>query len=311
MERLTDNKIVIVTQKTRLENLISRYNTQGQAKFYIESHGGDFNDYLTEHETYKNSVRASLAILEKFGRIMTVEREYITNFIFGDNDLVVVIGRDGLMVNVLKYLTTQKLIGVNPDPQRWDGVLLPFSNSDLTKIIPEALKNCRPVKSVTLAYCKLSDGQMIYGVNDLFIGQKTHASARYRLSIEGRTEMQSSSGIIVSTGLGRTGWLKSIIAGAQGIGRFCGQNSDLSISNDFSWDSDYLYFTVREPFPSTSTGTDIIFGKINKNSDMVIESCMPENGIIFSDGIENDCLEFNSGTKASIGVSERTGNLII
>lgn len=311
MERLSDNKIIAVTQKTRLENLIARYNTQGQAKFYIESHGGDFSDYLTEHETYKKAVSASLAVLCQFGRVTAVEREYIPNFIFGENDLVVVIGRDGLMVNVLKYLTTQKLIGVNPDPKRWDGILLPFSCNDLNKIVPETFKDIRPVKSVTLAYCKLSDGQIIYGVNDLFIGQKTHASARYKLSLEGRTEMQSSSGIIVSTGLGRTGWLKSIIAGAQGIGRFCGKEPEISISNDFSWNSDYLYFTVREPFPSTSTGTDIVFGKINKNSDMIIESCMPENGFIFSDGIENDCLEFNSGTTASIGVSDRTGNLIM
>lgn len=311
MERLSDNKIIAVTQKTRLENLISRYNTQGQAKFYIESHGGDFNDYITEHEIYKKAVNTSLSILSGFGRVTTVEREFIPNFIFGENDLVVVIGRDGLMVNVLKYLTTQKLIGVNPDPKRWDGVLLPFSSSDLNRIIPETFKDIRPVKSVTLAYCKLSDGQIIYGVNDLFIGQKTHASARYRLSLEGKTEIQSSSGIIISTGLGRTGWLKSIITGAQGIGKFYGKESDFSISNDFGWNSDYLYFTVREPFPSKSTGTNIVFGKINKNSDMIIESCMPENGIIFSDGIENDCLEFNSGTTASIGVSERTGNLII
>lgn len=311
MKRLSDNKIIAVTQKTRLENLISRYNTQGQAKFYIESHGGDFNDYITEHEIYKKAVNTSLSILSGFGRVTTVEREFIPNFIFGENDLVVVIGRDGLMVNVLKYLTTQKLIGVNPDPKRWDGVLLPFSSSDLNRIIPETFKDIRPVKSVTLAYCKLSDGQIIYGVNDLFIGQKTHASARYRLSLEGKTEIQSSSGIIISTGLGRTGWLKSIITGAQGIGKFYGKESDFSISNDFGWNSDYLYFTVREPFPSKSTGTNIVFGKINKNSDMIIESCMPENGIIFSDGIENDCLEFNSGTTASIGVSERTGNLII
>ena len=311
MERLSDNKIIAVIQKTRLENLIARYNTQGQAKFYIESHGGDFNDYISEHETYKNAVNSSLSILGRFGRVTTVEREYIPNFIFGENDLVVVIGRDGLMVNVMKYLTTQKLIGVNPDPKRWDGVLLPFSDKDLQQIVPETFKDIRPVKSVTLAYCKLSDGQIIYGVNDLFIGQRTHASARYRLSLEGKTEMQSSSGIIVSTGLGRTGWLKSIIAGAQGIGKFCGKEADYSISNDFSWNSDYLYFTVREPFPSNSTGTDIIFGKISKNSDMIIESCMPENGIIFSDGIENDCLEFNSGTTASIGVSDRTGNLIM
>ena len=40
----TDHKIVLITQPTRLEQMIRRYNNAGQAKFYIESHGGDFSD---------------------------------------------------------------------------------------------------------------------------------------------------------------------------------------------------------------------------------------------------------------------------
>ncbi|MDR1349613.1 MAG: hypothetical protein LBJ59_02310, partial [Zoogloeaceae bacterium] len=54
-------------------------------------------------------------------------------------------------------------------------------------------------------------------VNDFFIGQRTHISARYILKHEGLKEPQSSSGVIVSTGLGSTGWMKSIIAGASRI----------------------------------------------------------------------------------------------
>jgi hypothetical protein len=42
-----------------------------------------------------------------------------------------------------------------------------------------------------------------------------------------------------------------------------------------------------------------------------IESVMPENGVIFSDGIEGDYLHFNSGTVATIGVAERKANLIV
>jgi hypothetical protein len=43
---------------------------------------------------------------------------------------------------------------------------------------------------------------------------------------------------------------------------------------------------------------------------MILESCMAENGMIFSDGIENDFLEFNSGTQAVIGIAERQGVLV-
>jgi hypothetical protein len=37
---------------------------------------------------------------------------------------------------------------------------------------------------------------------------------------------------------------------------------------------------------------------------------MAENGIIFSDGIEGDFLEFNAGTRATIGIAKRQGLLV-
>ena len=42
----------------------------------------------------------------------------------------------------------------------------------------------------------------------------------------------------------------------------------------------------------------------------MIESEMCENGVIFSDGIEADFLEFNSGTRASITLAEKRGCLV-
>lgn len=311
MERTTENKIVLVTQKTRLENLIYRYNTEGQAQFYIEHHGGDFTDYKAEHDTYYSAVNKAASFLETYGRLQIVERDHIPNYMFGSNDLVVAVGRDGLVANVLKYLTTQKLIGVNPDPRRWDGVLLPFCAGDLPKIVPEIFGGRRSVKSVTLAEATLNDGQTLCGVNDLFIGQRTHTSARYAIILNDMSEVQSSSGIIVSTGLGSTGWLKSIIAGAAGIGRGFGLVPQMNIPGDFTWDSDYLFFTVREPYPSTSTGADIVFGRIEKGAPMRIVSYMPENGVIFSDGVEQDFLQFNSGSIATVGISDRQGNLVV
>ncbi len=311
MDRTTENKIVLITQKTRLEQLIYRYNTESQAEFYIEHHGGDFSDYKSEHETYYKAVRTAVSFLETYARLQIVDREQISNYLFGAEDLVIAVGRDGLVANVLKYLTTQRLIGVNPDPQRWDGVLLPFSAADLPKIVPETFGGKRRVKSITLALAELNDGQTLCGVNDLFIGQKTHVSARYEICHNGKKEAQSSSGIIFSTGLGSTGWLKSIIAGAAGIDRYCGINTIPVLPRHLDWDSDCLYFTVREPFPSRSTGADIVFGRIEKNQPMIVKSFMPENGVIFSDGIESDFLQFNSGSVASVGIADKKGNLIV
>jgi NAD kinase len=141
------------------------------------------------------------------GRVQIVDRQHVPDFIFGDNDIVVVVGQDGLVANTLKYLTTQLLIGVNPDPARWDGVLLPFEVSDLKLVVQDVFKMKRQVKEVSMAKATLNDGQVMYAVNDLFIGQRTHVSSRYHIQLGDRHEYQSSSGIIISTGLGSTGWL--------------------------------------------------------------------------------------------------------
>ena len=49
-------KIVVVTRKTRLEELVERFNSRGQAKFYIEHAGGDFSDYVREDEAYRRAL---------------------------------------------------------------------------------------------------------------------------------------------------------------------------------------------------------------------------------------------------------------
>ena len=312
MDRLTENKIILVKRRTRLEDLITRYNTIAQAKFYIEHMGSDFSDYISEDQRYKDAISSAFRLLEPLGRVQIVDRDYVPNYIFGDNDIVVVVGQDGLVANTLKYLSTQLLIGVNPDPRRWDGVLLPFTVSNLSSVMQDVFKKKRKIKEVSMAKATLNDGQTIYAVNDLFIGQKTHVSSRYQIKLGERQEFQSSSGIIVSTGLGSTGWLKSILAGATNIVNGS-TDSKIKLQNDRNspWDIDYLYFSVREPFPSKTTSTDIVFGRVTKENPLRILSQMPENGVIFSDGIEHDFLLFNSGIEATISIAEKRGYLVV
>jgi hypothetical protein len=77
-----------------------------------------------------------------------------------------------------------------------------------------------------------------------------------------------------------------------------------------SWDAPYLRFAVREPFPSVATRTALVFGTTGPEIPMKVLSLMPENGVIFSDGIEGDFLTFNSGVAATISVAERVGHLV-
>ena len=49
MDRLTENKIVLLTRRTRLDELVTRFNTVEQARFYVEHLGADFSYYQREH----------------------------------------------------------------------------------------------------------------------------------------------------------------------------------------------------------------------------------------------------------------------
>ncbi len=310
----SERKIILIIRRTRLDDLIARFNTLAQAQFYVEHLGADFSDYLQEHETYKKAVTTAEALLRQFGRVQVLDRDFLPNFIFAEEDTVVVLGQDGLVANTAKYLNGQNIIGVNPEPMRWDGVLLPFQVADLSTVIPDVFAQLRPINEVTMAQATLNDGQILYGVNDLFIGRKSHTSALYELKIGKNEEQQSSSGIIVSTGLGSTGWFKSLVIGAASVAQALNEENEalnLNVDTRFSWDSDYLHFTVREPFPSSTSATTLIFGKITPEQPMSIISQMPENGVIFSDGIEKDFLEFNSGTEAKIGVADKRGYLVV
>lgn len=313
MERLTETKIILIVRETRLEELKARFNTVSQARFYVEQLGGDFADYEKEDAAYRGAVSQAQQVLSLMGRLQVVHRSFLPNFIFGPGDIVVAVGQDGLVANTLKYLQGQPLVGINPDPDRYDGKLLPFLIRDLAAIMPEVLHGRRPLKAVTMAKALLNDGQVLYAVNDLFIGPKSHGSARYTLRHANRQERQSSSGVIVSTGLGSTGWFSSLLAGAHGLMAGIGHSgaADPQTFPKMSWDAPHLVFTVREPFPSQSTAVDLVFGAIGQETPLSIESHMPERGVIFSDGFESDFLDFNSGAKAEIQVADRLGRLVV
>jgi NAD kinase len=302
-------KIVLVTRKTRLEELIERFNTKEQAKFYIEHAGGDFNSYMLEHDAYRRSLESVRRTIETGLKIQVLDRGLVPTYLFASNDLVVTLGQDGLVANTAKYVNGQPILAVNPDPERFDGVLLPFRPDNLKPHLEQALADKAQLKAVSMAEARLNDGQRLLAFNDLFVGASSHISARYKINYGGRGENHSSSGIIVSTGAGSTGWLSSIFNEAAGIISFLGGTPPQSVPA--SWQEEKLLFVVREPFISLHSQASIVAGKIDSHKRLNLESQMPTGGVIFSDGIEADHLDFNSGTIAGIGLAREKANLVI
>jgi NAD kinase len=291
-------KIIVVTRQTRMQELVARFNTREQARFYLSHSGADFDDYEQEDDAYRRTLEESARQLDLGLNLQYVDRRFISNFLFSEKDIVVVIGQDGLVANVAKYAAGQPIIGVNPDPRRFDGVLVPVQAAFLRHALNAVISGKSKLLPVTLAEAKLHDGQRLLAFNDFFIGCQTHVSARYRLEYHKQAEDQSSSGIIVSTGAGSTGWLSSLFNMVSGINAMLGGQAISPIR--LAWESSDLVFIVREPFESKHSQAGLVGGFLHEGESLELESRMPSGGTIFSDGIESDFLVFNSGSLASI-----------
>jgi len=304
--------VIIVTRRTDLENLVARFNTKAQARFYLEQAGQSFDGIQLAHDKYQAVLTQVRRTVPNRVKSQVIDRELVPRFTFGADDLVVTVGQDGLVANTAKYLSGQPILAVNPEPERYDGVLLPFTGANVETPLFTALHGQPNLQRVTLAQATLADGQSLLAFNDFFIGARSHVSARYAIEIGDRRENQSSSGIIVSTGAGSSGWLQSVYAGAAGvIEALGGRVVPPADGGRLRWDAEALVYSVREPFPSIATQTSIVHGVFTDDTPLKVTSQMATEGIIFSDGVEADYLEFNSGARLTLSTAPQQAALIV
>jgi NAD kinase len=308
-QRAGFEKIVLVTRKTRLAELVERFNTISQVKFYISHAGGNFNEYEKEDDAYRRSIELVRNSMDVGLKVQVVDRALVPTCTFLPVDLVLTLGQDGLVANTAKYVGRQPIIAINPDPERFDGILLPFLPGQVRPAIDSVLESRCRIRAVTLAEARLNDGQRLLAFNDLFIGAQTHVSARYRIRWNKLEEPQSSSGVLISTGAGTTGWMSSVFNMASGVALLGGAPPMKPIRMD--WEDRRLLFVVREPFISRHSQAGIIAGLIRPSEKLELESLMPSGGVIFSDGVESDYLQFNSSATVTVGAAPETAQLVV
>jgi NAD kinase len=302
-------KLVLVTRKTRLAELLERLPTKGRAKFYLKQQNLDFDDYEQEDDAYRRAVDQVQSALHGTLKVQRLDRSLLPTFLFSEKDVVVALGPDGLVANTAKYVGAQPLVGVNPDPQRFDGTLLPFAVGGARGAIDRVLAGKARLREVTLAEARLRDGQRLLAFNDLYVGAQSHVSARYHLRAAEGDERQSSSGIIISTGAGSTGWLSSVFNMASNVSRFLGNSDAQPVRMD--WEDPRLLWVVREPFVSRHSSSRFTAGFHAPGASLSLESLMPQGGVVFSDGMEKDFLGFNSGAVAEVRAASVRARLAV
>ena len=303
-------RIILIRDKTRLERLIERFNSKEQARFYIDRTEGNFQAYIDEHQTFYDGLNYLLHYFNrKKAKYNIIDRSFLPTYIFAPKDIIVVYGQDGLLANTAKYVMGLPIIGVNPDEENYNSILLEFVPQQMHTIISRVMKNHYDITAMSMAKATLNNGQSLLAFNDFYIGCKSHVSSRYYITYKGQTELQSSSGIIASTGAGATGWLSSVLNMTNAINHYYDIPSNHTLP--LSRNANSLMFTVREPFIDRRTRGNLSFGRIDEGEVLSIRSKMASNGVIFSDGIEHDFLSFNTGSQVEIGVAEERASIII
>lgn len=291
-------RVVVVTRDSEYDALLSRHGTEPQVRFFLEQRGQSLDAVRHRHERWLKALDAVSQAIPPEWRRTRVNRPELSRFLFEPGDLIVATGQDGLVANLAKYLQGQLVLGINPDAEQFDGVLVPHAPDRAKKLLAAMAAGRAEVEERTMVSGRLDDGQHLVALNEIFVGHRSHQSARYRLRLGAREERQSSSGLIVATGTGATGWARSI-------------NGERAHPLQLPKPGDpALALFVREPFPSVSTGTSLDSGLVTRAGQLEVVSEMDDGGVVFGDGIEDDRLDFAWGMKLIVGMSEQRLHLV-
>ncbi|MDA2810150.1 hypothetical protein O4J56_05820 [Nocardiopsis sp. RSe5-2] len=286
-------RAVVVHRRTELDELLDRHATRGQAEFFLRTRGRTLAEVQARHDAAHQARSAVVGALPTEWAVAQVERDDLSRVLFAPEDVVLVVGQDGLVANAAKYLGDQLVIGVDPEPGANPGVLARHDTGSAVRLLralgPDA-GGAVEWEGLTMVEGRLDDGQRIRALNELYLGHQGHQSARYLLTAGGRSERQSSSGLVVGTGTGATGWCASI-AHDRG-GRALPGPTDPALA-----------WFVREAWPSPVTGVDLIEGRIAPGEELTL-TVQSDRLVVFGDGIESDRLTMSWGQDLTVGVAD-------
>ena len=314
-------RAVVVHRRSELDLLLEKHGTRGQAEFFLRSRGRDLAVVQNRHDALQLALHQVDGAIPGGWRRAGVEREDLPRLRFDPEDVVLAVGQDGLVANVAKYIADQPVIGIDPEPGVNPGVLVRHSAAALGPVLAALAAGTAPVEQRCMVEAALDDGQVLRALNELYLGDPGHQSARYRLlppktmvdavggggvdhavssapAGSGTTgERQSSSGVLIGTGTGATGWCAS-------LARDRAQPPTLPgpLERTLAW-------FVREAWPSPATGTTWTQGLLGPGEALRL---VAEGDLVaFGDGLETDRLHLGWGQQITVRAADAQLTLVL
>ncbi|MFI9293484.1 hypothetical protein [Streptomyces gardneri] len=320
-------RAVLVHRTTEYEELLARHGTHGQAAFFLSARGRSVEEVRERHERVHRALAEVAGAVPLSWRQTRVERADLDRFLFGPEDVVVVVGQDGLVANAAKYLSGQPVIGIDADPGRNAGVLVRHRAAQARRLLPYAAEAGAAVDELTMVEAVTDDAQRLLALNEIYVGPPGHQTARYTLGFDGpkvppkpkpkpkpdpkptkerkhgqepeqqESEPQASSGVLVGTGTGATGWLRSLW-----------EQRSSALTLPAPADARLAWF-VREAWPSPTTGTSRVEGLLDAGQGLrlTVES---DRLVAFGDGVESDALHLTWGQTVRLAAADARLRLV-
>jgi len=297
-------RVVVVRRTTEYESLLVEHGTVQMARFRLELMGQSMDKVERMHAVTLKVAAHALRDVPHTWRKTSCLRSDLDRFVFQPGDIIVAVGQDGLVPNVAKYLDGQTVAGINPDTS-YKAKMMVWREREIPLLYGYLKNNTAKLQRRSMVEVEIKDdetqeeGRKIIALNELFCGHHSHQSAKYDIAYEQHTEYQSSSGMIISSGTGCTGWASSVASQRRNPLPFPEPEEGV------------LIFQVREAWDSPFSGVSIQQGYVEPDAPLKVTSRMQEGGVIFGDGIESDRLEFAWGQTATFKVSGKTLNLMV
>ncbi len=291
-------RVVLVSRETEYASLMAKHGTRGQVEFFLSTRGQKIEELEARDALQTRAlIEAKQAIPDDWSYAQVL-REDLNRFLFNANDIIVPVGQDGLVANLAKYLNGQPVIGITPDLASSEGVLTRHGVDALPSLLKQAAHADVDIEARTMIEASVDKNPSLLALNELFIGHRSHQSARYVVQVGDTEEFQSSSGMIFATGTGLTGWAKSIMTATHNF-------------MDIAPEENRAAFFAREPWPSRTSGCEIASGEFGNDSAVSVLSRINEGGVIFADGIEQDFLPFDWGVRAEVRLADKRLALVV